>query len=390
MNKNISKIVLALTMIGMISTGIYVNIRNNQNELKLIDIQGSKSELKDATISYQYQQGIYKATQVDINADKIDINNNAKLVSQNLDITDENIENRDVLANVWSKERVYKDESTMGVVDVEQSYDTIGKVENITFNILEKNLKNSEIKEFKIDIKNNNIKEDNAFDYLVKPIKYEDELYIGVLLNNYLYVYKIDLENEKGDVIYQKQFNDVKNLHSSIAFTHDSKIYFVRNNYVEEKEMAYIDKQNLISYDIKEDKLETIELEVIKTKDNVASYGYIFNVEDNNLQLVSELVDNENVKIYINNVNLSDNSQKIDEYTIPLDKDAPNISIDDFKYIEDKLYLVIEAYQNHSEDKFTSNLKSYIYVLDKDSSDVLYKGEIQKGIEYANISIQKR
>lgn len=402
MNKGLSKVVLGIVTVTMLATCIYLGFAN-KDESKVVDVYGNREALADIGIVYQQREGFYKTKEVNISKDNLTVNKYAKEISTEDRVSSFNREHRDLLQHRNSyHDTLYKDDKKLGYVQISRDYNistnSSDKVQFITY-VTEKDLESNKISEYKIPLDFYDKADANSDDRVI-PIKYNNELYIITSIdynadyvnsyNNEVYgaresrisVFKLNLEDETSEHILTKKVgNDEEIISNSrnIGFSYKDTGYFLSFSYKLSEENKYERKIEFLTYNVAKNKFETVALPL-----NIEEDYYIdkYNIEGNILTLVARgesdygNLDFEITKINLDNNEIISNSEK---YKVSIDDNNEyfTVGMEDFRIIDNKIYLTIGAYEDTEVTKNSSGTgKEYAVVIDEKTKDVLYVGKI--------------
>lgn len=399
MNKKISKAVLGLVIVSMAITSIYIGVIN-KDSYKVIDIEGNRDALEDASVIYQDRKGFYKTAQVNISKDDIEIDKYTKEVSRAFPVTSYAIEHRDLFKDAYGEEMVYKDDKSIGHVVINRNYYnyTYGNEKSdLVAYVEDKNIKNNKIQSYKIPIKYNvDVTNDNDINYNYVPIKYDGDIYIVLNLNitksdsykedtntyvskkRLINVYKLNLNDKTSEIILNEKIGNEDDLSSfsSIAFSNDNIAYFIKERYKKDEGNKVEKNFDLVKYNVKEKSLSTEKIDINSTNNNLLN---IYDIEGNKVTFISS--DNskrDKVDIYMTTMNLSNNeiTTNNEKYTIKTEDAEFDYSIKQVRLINGKVYLMVEANDEKTDVRRSLN-KEYIYVLDEKTKETLYVGIIK-------------
>ncbi len=347
-------------------------------------------------VAYQDRKGFYKTTKVNISKDDIKIDKYAKEVRHTFSGTSYGTEHRDLFKDAYSEEQVYKDDESIGHVQVNINYDdTLNSKNNIVAYVKDKNIKNNKIKSYKIPIKYD-ITDGTDINFNCVPIKYNGDIYLALGLDiepSYIYekdtnihaskeclinVYKLDLNSKTSELISSKKIGDKEDLSSfgCIGFSNDNTAYFIKESYKKNEGNKIEKNSDLIKYNIKEKRFTTKNIDINSINGNSLTR---YCIEGDKVTFISE--DNlkrDKTDIYMTTMNLSNNEiiTNNKKYTIKTEDAKFNYSVNQVRIINGKLYLIVEAYEEETHAKRPVN-KEYIYVLDEKTKETLYVGIIK-------------
>ncbi|MEG0843836.1 MAG: hypothetical protein RSF39_06755 [Romboutsia sp.] len=404
MKNKISKIILVLPIAILIVMAIYLGI-STKVDYNLVDISGDKKELGNVSVLFQERHGAYKTSEVKVSKDGMDVDKFSKEVSGRVEINNFTKDNRDILDGVYNQNEIYKSDDSVGYISL-----YIGHGENnykSEIYIDEKNLENNKTKNYKIPIEIGDIKEyeEYGYDISVVPIKYNDDLYVAIGINkggeiivynngegensiskeSFMSVYKLNLEDETSEIIFNEQIvdgnNELARISNIICFSNDNSAYFVKE-ICEKDGVNYKLKYELLRYNLENKKLSKVEIPV---KNIEGEHLNQYSVAQNRVTFTKErFTSNNEMEIYKTTVDLD--SEKViesnEKYIIKLEDSRSTFILNQVKSIDGKLYLIIHS-TNGQEDEYSSrgifNSDVYTYVIDEKSKDTLYCGKIKEG-----------
>lgn len=413
MNKRLSKVALGLVTCAMIVTTITLCLAN-KDKSKVVDIYGDREVLGDVSIIYQERQGYYKTKEVKVTKDDLKVDGFAKEVPSGYTVSNFTKENRNLLQNRFispSYDTLHQDDETIGFVEISRDYNSVtkvgDKVQNIAY-VTEKNLKNNNIKKYEIPLdfyEDDNVSTDTS----AVSMKYNDELYLimGYDHNsNYIEngksaveatsdsvygskesgisVFKLDLEKKGSEHVFTKKIgkeDEITKVSNNVAFTYKDTTYILSYRYKLNEENKYDRITSLLTYNASNGKFNAIDLPM-NIEDSYSVYRYA--LDNNILTLIAKGEDNYGkASFYTTKVNLDtneivNNSEKY-ELSIDDDNDFFSLSINDFRLIDNKIYLTIGAYEDPEATKSDTNIdKRYVVVLDEKSKETLYIGKLSE------------
>lgn len=410
MSKRISKVVLGFVTIAMILTSVTLGFAN-KDKSELIDIYGKREELGDLSIVYQEKQGYYKTKQVNITKDGLEVDEFAKAIQQGADISNFSIENRDLLQYIHTYyNKLYSDDKSLGYVEIIRDYGGVGhkdgKIQFTTY-VREKNLDSNKIKDYEIPLDFYE-KDDNNSQEVVVPIKYNGELFIVIgydsnpdyreggnvvdetsedsvygAKDSRISVFKLNTKNETSEHIFTKSIGEDDELMSKSyrgSFCYKDTVYILNNAYKLNREKKYDKTTSFLTYNIATKKFEEIELDLnIKDNHNI----YESSIDGNMLTLISGGEYNDGkLEFNLSKIDLETNKmvENNEKYEIVIDDNNESFSfgLNDFREVDDKMYLTIGAYE--VTEKRESINKRYVVVLDKESKETLYIGKLHEKV----------
>ena len=402
MNKRASKIILFTTVGLMIATAVSIGI-SNKEEYGLVDISGNRKNLENVNFIYQKRIGSYKTTEVKLSKDKTEVDKFAKDSVPGLPINDYYKGQRNFYGNGYNDlSQNYEDENVKGLINAQHEYDSSSKL-HFSYEIKEKNLKTNKIEEYKIPINNDEISENGPTNWGY-PIKYNGDLYtivifqgeqIGILNKEVddiyagkeavINIYKLDLEGGEAKLVDSQKlsFEDGYVSAGSTMFKHGNKYYISKDTYekVSDKELKTAKEikttKEMIIYDLATNKFETVKVDEGIT----AEYNYsTLNVEKNLARIIYYAQENKGIKMSILTLDLNTDkfTKEKEDYTIEMPDKEFDYGINKIRCIDNKLYISVDAYEKPdvARGRQTQN-KSYIYVIDEKTKNVLYSGLIK-------------
>ncbi|MGL4913252.1 MAG: hypothetical protein ACRC3Y_12570 [Romboutsia sp.] len=415
MNKKLSKIILFTTIGTMLASSVCIGM-NNKETYELVDINGNRDALGNVNIVYQESSGFYKTSEVIMSKDKTKVDKYAKGASSSFPLTSYYKEHRDLYKNYHVINANYEDENTIGFAEVERYYDRSDKLDT-SIRVREKDLKTNKIKDYKIPVDYKVDQENGSFGN-DSALKYNGEIYVlttidgeqihplGDSSNVYgtkeslINIYKLNLEDETSELVVSRKIgnkDELTNIYNS--FKYENKFYMQKESYKKVGEDEYKKSYELISYDLKSKKFEFINI-----PETVNDYISSFYVDDDKVSLISyENKSTLDTKVHESNINetkdikdKTNNSNDIEikiskmdlktnkfigdneKYTLKLPNDKFEYGIQEIRDIDDKLYIITNAYKDSDLFQNRGQLnKNEIYVIDKKTKKTVYSGSIK-------------
>lgn len=399
MNKKASKIVLFTTMGLMIMSTIALGLNIKEND-GLEDISGSKENLDNINIVYQKKVGAYRTKEVKLSKDDTKANEFEKAKVIYLPFTNHYKEQRNFYSDSYSRSNYnYEYEDTIGFLNTDRIYGD--EILTLEFKVKEKNLKTNKENEYKLEIseKNPNGKY-SAWSGI--PINYNGDLYALVIWTDgdvesvysankeaWTNIYKLDLENEKVELIDSKEFK-TKDEYIQLGyplFTHNNKYYIAKDTFETGYGQTNVTR-SFITYDVKTRKFDSIDM----TKEIVAGQNYsIDNIEGNvvNISTFNERYSKRTLSVSTLNLENDKFVKENEIYNIEVPEEGYDYSLRDIRSLDGKLYAVISGYEKPDlEEGRDQYSKNYIYVIDESTKEVLYIGLIKEKLNvHINLDI---
>ena len=393
MNKKLSITILGLAVFSFILVLLGVII--NQPKHELVDIKGDRNEIGDVLFISQTQNGLYGNVQTITSKDKFTVKKNSKPIynlSENTKVKDEH---KEIFKNVHQDNQRYCSEENIGYIeDTGINYTGTGDA-NLSFKIVNKNLKSGNVEEYDLNLPKSFDGESNFSYGLTVGIKNEDIYILSSVSEDVEYsakgnitgsgdvaidIYKFNLNKKEidkvGEFVQKKKDSEIIISNNQICFEYEDKLYSTIETYPNDK------KKNgevyLIYYDMKKNKFEYMEGPIINNKD-------IESIDTDTIQYSIE-----NGKLYLLNKNDRDESYtNIIQYTIDLKNNKIDKNkeykveklnemshIESFRVINKKLYLCMGSYKPiRGEYSGDDDLKNTIVVVDEKNGNTLYMGE---------------
>ena len=185
MKKDISKIILIVSVIGMILVGISLTSMY-KSDVVVNDVYGSRSSLGDMSILLQKRGGVFQTDEILISKENETLNKFVKQGDRLMNLTKDNIENRNLFKYQYNKSLIFEDENSVGIfnsyIDDYEDNQTrmIGKVSI-------KNKESGDVESFEIDM-GNSIDINKEYTQQILPVKKEgDILYVATMYSYYTY-----------------------------------------------------------------------------------------------------------------------------------------------------------------------------------------------------------
>ncbi len=395
MRKSLSLSFLGITIASLIFIGVGIII--NEPKYAFEDIKGSKENLGDVVFIQENNTDLYKNVQSTVSKDGFEVKK--YLSSKARYVRDSEYEklihsNKDLFKNLYpSVNGIYKSDENIGFLEnYSQIYNEDGTYSQ-QFLIRNKNLKTNEINQWYVTLPQNLKEGGNAQSSFTVSTK-GNKVYIlstvtqGILYNSkgevteigdsYLNLYTFNLENQQ--IKLKDNYKPIKDseykyiFDTNEVFQKDNKMYTLigRVNLKDKNKLNYY----LVYYDINSNKFETIKEPVIKDGESPVLVGNTVisnDIEGDILYILQHDKSKEkNTSVELSKINLKNNKvEYIDkQYHI-----GNSNYIDTFRVIDNKLYI---------------GITNYIFVLDENTCETLYKGEyINKSGYYSSLSIMK-
>ncbi|MGY5266423.1 hypothetical protein [Paraclostridium bifermentans] len=410
MNKKLSITILGLAVFSFILVLLGVII--NQPKHELVDIKGDRNEIGDVLFISQTQNGLYGNVQTITSKDKFTVKKNSKSIynlSENTKVKDEH---KEMFKNVHQDNQRYCSEENIGYIeDRGINYTGTGDA-NLSFKIVNKNLRSGNVEEYDLNLPKSFDGESNFSYGLTVGIKNEDIYILSSVSEDVEYsakgnitgsgdvaidIYKFNLNKKEidkvGEFVQKKKDSEIIISNNQICFEYEDKLYSTIETYPNDK------KKNgevyLIYYDMEKNKFEYMEGPIINNKD-------IESIDTDTIQYSIE-----NGKLYLLNKNDKDESYtNIIQYTIDLKNNKIDKNkeykveklnemshIESFRVINKKLYLCMGSYKEiRGEYSGDEDLKNTIVVVDEKNGNTLYMGEYIEGKpeDSTNFILKKR
>ncbi|WP_270941189.1 hypothetical protein [Romboutsia lituseburensis] len=394
MNKRASKIVLVTTVGLMLLTTVSIGISNKENyEVK--DISGNRSALENVNVVYQEHNGYYKTSEVKISKDNIDVKKHSKDAVRSLPLKKEYRENRDIFKSVNDSKNMYKIENSIGEIHASKDYKTSDYGE-LYANVTSRDLKSKKDNYYEIPL-NYKFKNNNDNNSASQTIVYNNELYVlvgidkspgyldeeetisiskGCLAN----IYKLDLENKSSELVASRVVADKEDLASlsDISFKYENTLYFIKESIDDSDKDNMKRKFELMSYDFKNNKFNSEKMPFdMKANNNISNF-YV--EEDKVIFLTNDIVNKNKLSMKLSTFDLKNKKwiNQNEEYNISVDDNKDGISITSMRYIDNKLYLIIDSSEYAEKTGPSAPLnRQYLYVIDKNTKKNLYSGIIR-------------
>lgn len=396
MDKRFSKMFLIFNLVAIIFIGICLVI-NDKNEIMLEDISGSRDALEDMTIIYQKRKGLFDTNELKITKDNESIDRYVKEGASNFNLSRENINNRDILQHANDKSSICENEDEIINVSLMSSYSRYNNEEMVAY-INVKSKKTNKSEEYEVLVYDQ-IDANNASTYKALPIRYKDNIYLAVLssvyneesyvddasLDNlkdvyykqtYLNLYKLNLSTKKSKLVLSKSYESSDIYYDGdLGFTKDKIGYFIvnyKNKETNKFEMC------LFSFDVISKDINVINLGIQNKiidnyyidKDDVILSCAPKNYENNIKAIVVDLKEN---KIKSSNEVEFDKRNEYSTYIAAMNRN------------NNKIYLILSDYIYNDYMDYgnaTPEVSYYIYVLDENTNEILYKGRLHEKSSY--------
>ncbi|MCR8743745.1 hypothetical protein [Romboutsia lituseburensis] len=394
MNKKASKIVLVTTVGLMLLTTVSIGI-SNKEDYEVKDISGNRSVLDNVNVVYQEHNGYYKTSEVKISKDNIDVKKHSKDSVRSLPLKKEYRENRDIFKSVNDSKNMYKTENSIGEIHASKDYKTSDYGE-LYANVTSRDLKSKKDNYYEIPL-NYKFKNNNDNNSVSQTIVYNNELYVlvgidkspgyldeeetisiskGCLAN----IYKLDLENKSSELVASRVVADKEDLASlsDISFKYENTLYFIKESIDDSNKDNMKRKFELMSYDFKNNKFNSEKMPFdMKANNNISN----FYVEgDKVILLTNDIVNKNKLSMKLSTFDLKNKKwiNQNEEYNISVDDNKDGISITSMRYIDNKLYLIIDSSEYAEKTGPSAPLnRQYLYVIDKNTKKNLYSGIIR-------------
>lgn len=394
MNKRASKIVLVTTVGLMLLTTVSIGI-SDKEDYEVKDISGNRSVLDNVNVVYQEHNGYYKTSEVKISKDNIYVKKHSKDAVRSLPLKKEYRENRETFKSVNDVNNMYKIENSIGNIYVSKDYKTSDYGE-LYANVTSRDLKSKKDDYYEIPL-NYNFKNNNENNSVSQTIVYNDELYVlvgidkgpvyldeeetvavskGCLAN----IYKLDLENKSSELIASRVVANKEELStlSHVSFEYENTLYFIKEIVDGSNKDNMKKKFELMSYDFKNNKFNSEKMPFDMKADNNISDFY---VEGNKvIFLTNDIVNKNKLSMKLSTFDLKNRKwiNQNEEYNISVDDNKDSVSIRSMRYIDNKLYLIIDSseYSEKTYPRAPLN-RQYLYVIDKNTKKTLYSGIIR-------------
>lgn len=401
MKKNLSKITLGVVLSSLIIVGIIIVA--NDNDVKIKDIQGSKNEMGDVTIISQERTGLYNTKETLISKDEFKVKKIAKELPGTSKYSKNVVENRNLFSSIYDSNLIYEDEESVGYLDyISSNYSNEGAKFNTK--ITDKNLKTNKITEFDIEILNSYEKYNNANEICLAT-KYKNEIYLTIGItnginydkngkivdngNSSIYIYKIDLENQKAQLFDEIKIKDNIGISNELSFVNNNKIYFMAQTY------KGLGEQYLIYYDLENNKFDYIKEPInINEKFESEHADKDYSIDDNKLNIIykDDISDKKSTGIHQYSIDLEKEKVIENDKIYKFDKINEQSDLGKFRLLDNKLYIVLNSYkeEKNNTDTYKEENSYNVIVLDERTKKVLYIGQYQQGKEsYTNNYIVK-
>lgn len=394
MNKKASKIVLVTTVGLMLLTTVSIGINNKEN-YEVIDINGNRSVLDNVNVVYQEHKGYYKTSEVKISKDDIELKKHSKDAVRSLPLKKEYRENRDIFKSVNNSKNMYKIENSIGEIQVSKDYKNSDNGE-LYANVTNRDLKSKKDDYYDIPL-NYKFKSNNDNTSVSQTIVYNNELYVLVGIDKNLgyldeeetvsiskgclaNIYKLDLDNKSSELVASRVVADKDELStlSYISFEYENTLYFIKEIIDDSNKGNMKKKFELMSYDFKTNKFNSQKMPFdMKVNNNISN----FYVEgDKVIFLTNDTVNKNKLSMKLSTFDLKNKKwiNQNEEYNITVDDNKDGISITSMRYIDNKLYLIVDSSEYAEKIQTGAPLnRQYLYVIDKNTKKNLYSGIIR-------------
>lgn len=394
MNKRASKIVLFTTVGLMLLTTISIGISNKEN-YEVIDISGNRSVLDNINVIYQEHKGYYKTSEVKISKDNIDVKKHSKDAGNNLPFKKEYRENREMFESFGNSDNLYKTKDSIGEIHVSKDYKNSDYGE-LYANVTDRDLKSKKCDSYEVPL-NYKLKSNDDNPSASQIIMYNNELYVlvgidksqgyldeeqtvliskGSLVN----IYKLNLENKSSELVASRVIGDKGELStlSHISFKYEDTLYFIKESIDDSNKDNMKKTFELMSYDFKNNKFSSEKMPFdMKAYNNIND----FYVEGEKvIFLTNDTVNKNKLSTKLSTFDLKNKKwiNQNEEYNISVDDNKDTISIRSMRYIDNKLYLIIDSSEDIETTQSGAPLnRQYLYVIDKNTKKNLYSAIIR-------------
>lgn len=409
MKKDISKIILIVSVIGMILVGISLT-SIYKSDIVVNDVYGSRSSLGDMSILLQKRGGVFKTDEILISKENETLNKFVKQGDRLMNLTKDNIENRDLFKYQHNKSLIFEDENSIGIFNSYiEGYDDNQRKMLGTVNIKNKESGNTE--SFEIDM-GNSIDINKEYTQQILPVKKEgDILYVTTMYSYYNYseteesmennqftpnnchstylnLYKLNLAEKTSRQVLSKEYNGSDlSINSNYGFAYNDKAYFIVN-----KKRETLDgyNTNLFEFDIKSKEINLIDLGRASEGIDIAD-----TIENEEILLLSQSTETDSEgkierKIRALLVDLNDRALKYN-HVLDMDYNMGGLNSDRFRRYDNKIYAVSSLYYKRRDYDKNCDLPYTFYVFDEKSGKKLYEGNIEINSNYSvNMGIVKK
>ena len=401
MKKDISKIILIVSVIGMILVGISLTSMY-KSDVVVNDVYGSRSSLGDMSILLQKRGGVFQTDEILISKENETLNKFVKQGDRLMNLTKDNIENRNLFKYQYNKSLIFEDENSVGIfnsyIDDYEDNQTrmIGKVSI-------KNKESGDVESFEIDM-GNSIDINKEYTQQILPVKKEgDILYVATMYSYYTYsepkesmennqftqnncdstylnLYKLNLAEKTSRQVLSKEYNGSDlSINGNYGFAYNDKAYFIVD-----KKRETLDgyNTNLFEFDIKSKEINLIDLGGTSEALEIAD-----TVENDEILLLSQSTETDSYgkiekKIRALLVDLNNRTLKYN-YKLDMDYSIGELSSDRFRRYDNKIYAVSSLYYKRTDYEQNRDLPYTFYVFDEKGGKKLYEGNIEINSNYS-------
>ncbi|MEG2787529.1 MAG: hypothetical protein RR942_06865 [Romboutsia sp.] len=392
MNRKLSISVLGITIASLVVLGVCTIV--NQPKYKVIDIKGDKSELGEVSFITQSYEGLYSNTQTTTSKDGFEVNKYSNEIKQPNQYYDLINGNKDIFKYGYTENLVYGDSNNVGYLEeLGVNYINSEKA-TLDFRIVNKNIKTKKINEYNLTLPDTFDSDTNFEHGFIIGIKDED-VYIlcsgstdlehsknGQIKDNkgiFMNVYKFNLNTKQLKKQSSMEKNSSNNeliiINNQISFENNGKLYTIVESYPKQDEKS--GKIYLVYYDINRNKFDYIKEPLITNIESESCQNIKYNIEDDKLYLMTQHdIDwkNTNINQYV--VDLNSNKVIDVNKNYNVEKLNKSARIENFRVIDEKIYICMDNYNIHDEQSNNSNKhKNTIIVIDEKSNRVIYMGE---------------
>ncbi|MPM64202.1 hypothetical protein SDC9_111088 [bioreactor metagenome] len=193
-------------------------------------------------------------------------------------------------------------------------------------------------------------------------------------------IYKLDLENKSSELVASRVVADKEDLASlsDISFKYENTLYFIKESIDDSDKDNMKRKFELMSYDFKNNKFNSEKMPFdMKANNNISNF-YV--EEDKVIFLTNDIVNKNKLSMKLSTFDLKNKKwiNQNEEYNISVDDNKDGISITSMRYIDNKLYLIIDSSEYAEKTGPSAPLnRQYLYVIDKNTKKNLYSGIIR-------------
>ena len=401
MKKDISKIILIVSVIGMILVGISLTSMY-KSDVVVNDVYGSRSSLGDMSILLQKRGGVFQTDEILISKENETLNKFVKQGNQLMNLTKDNIENRNLFKYQYNKSLIFEDENSVGIFNSYiDGYDDNQRRMIGTVSI--KNKESSDVESFEIDM-GNSIDINKEYTQQILPVKKEgDILYVATMYSYYTYsepkesmennqftqnncdsthlnLYKLNLAEKTSRQVLSKEYNGSDlSINGNYGFAYNDKAYFIVD-----KKRETLDgyNTNLFEFDIKSKEINLIDLGSDSEGIDIADI-----IENDEILLLSQSTETDSYgkierKIRALLVDLNNRTLKYN-YELDMDYSMGELSSDRFRRYDNKIYAVSSLYYKRTDYEQNRDLPYTFYVFDEKGGKKLYEGNIEINSNYS-------